>query len=62
MKTIQFVLMSLTGILLFNTIVCGIWMRYSGALITDANKNYHMVSAILTVVFVVVTMVIMARR
>jgi len=62
MKTIQIIPMSLTGILLFNTIVCGIWIRYSGALITEANKDFHMISGILTAVFVVATMLIMARR
>ena len=62
MKTFQIISMSLTGILLFNTIVCGMWMRFSGALITEANKNFHMVSGVLTAVFVVVTIVIMARR
>ncbi len=62
MKTFQIISMSITGILLFNTIVCGIWMRYSGALITEANKNFHMVSGILTAVFVIAAMFIMARR
>ena len=62
MKTFQIISMSLTGILLFNTIVCGMWLRYSGALITEANKNFHMVSGILTAVSIVVTMILMARR
>lgn len=62
MKTFQIISMSITGILLFNTIVCGIWIRYSGALITEANKNFHMVSGILTAVFVIAAMFIMARR
>jgi len=62
MRTFQIISISLTGILLFNTIVCGIWMRYSGALTTEANKNFHMVSGILTAVFVVVTMFLLARR
>lgn len=62
MKTLQIISMSLTGILLFNTIVCGMWIRYSGVLITEANKDFHMVSGILTAVFVVATMLIMARR
>jgi DMSO/TMAO reductase YedYZ heme-binding membrane subunit len=61
MKTIQIISMSLTGILLFNTIVCGIWMRYSGAIITEANKNFHMVSGILAAVFVAVTLILTAR-
>ncbi len=62
MKTFQLISMSITGILLFNTIVCGIWMRYSGTLIREANKNFHMASGILTAVFVAVTMFLLARR
>ena len=62
MKTLQIISMSITVILLFNTIVCGVWMRYSGALITEANKNFHMVSGILTTVFVVATIILLARR
>ena len=62
MKTYQIISMSLTGILLFNTIVCGMWIRYSGSLITEANKNFHMVSGILTAVFVAVSMFLLARR
>ena len=62
MKSIQTILISLTGILLFNTIVCGFWMRYSGALIMEADKNFHMVSGILTALCVAVTLFLMSRR
>jgi len=62
MKPIHTLLISLTGILLLNTIVCGIWMRYSGTIIKEADKNFHMVSGILTAIFVAATIFIMARR
>lgn len=62
MKNLQTILIPLTGILLFNTVVCGVWMRYSGAIVKEANKNFHMVSGILAVVFVAVTLFLTVRR
>lgn len=62
MKTIQTILTSLTGILLFTTVACGVWMRYSGAVIKEADKNFHMVSGILAVILVAVTLFFIARR
>ncbi len=62
MKTIQIIMTSLTGILLFTTVVCGIWMRYSGAIIKEADKTFHMASGILAVIFVAVTLFMIVRR
>jgi len=62
MKPIHTIVISLTGISLLNTIVCGVWMRYSGAIIKEADKNYHMVSGILAVVLVAVTLFVIFRR
>jgi len=62
MKTIQITLISLTGILLFTTVVCGIWMRYSGSVIEEADKTFHMVSGILAVILVAVTLFMTVRR
>lgn len=62
MKPIHTILISITGILLINAIVCGVWMRYSGVIIKEADKNFHMVSGILTAIFVAVTIFLMVRR
>jgi len=62
MKTIPIILISLTGILLFTTVVCGIWMQYSGAVIKEADKTFHMVSGILAVILVAVTLFMTVRR
>ncbi len=62
MKPIHTILISLTGLLLLNTLVCGVWMRYSGAIIKEADKNFHMVSGTLTALFVAVTLFLMSRR
>jgi len=62
MKTLQTILISLTGILLFSTFVCGVWMRYSGAIIKEADKNFHMISGILAVVLVAFTLFLTVRR
>jgi len=62
MKPIQTILISITGILLLNTIVCGVWMRYSGTIIKEADKNFHMVSGIFTAELVAVTLFVIVRR
>ena len=62
MKPIHTILISLTGILLLNTIVCGFWMRYSGALIKEADKTFHMVSGILAVMLIAVTLFVIVRQ
>lgn len=62
MKALQIVSMSLTGLLLFTTVVCGLWLRYSGEIITDSNKSFHMVSGLLTAVFVVTSIVLLIRE
>jgi len=62
MKPLHTILIFLTGILLFNTIVCGIWMRYSSAIIKEADQTFHMISGILTAILVAVIMFLMARR
>lgn len=61
MKTIQTILISLTGILLFTTVACGVWMRYSGAIIKQTDKNFHMVSGILAVIMAAVTLFLTVR-
>ena len=62
MKLTHTILISLTGLLLLNTLVCGVWMRYSGAIIKEVDKNFHMVSGILAVVLVAVTLFLTVRR
>jgi hypothetical protein len=61
MKTLQIISVSLTGVFLFSTLVCGLWMRYSGEVLTEGSKNFHMLSAILTTLLVVITLVLMWR-
>lgn len=61
MKTLQVISASLTGLLLFSTLVCGLWIRYSGDVITDGSKNFHMLSAILTTLLVAITVFLLWR-
>lgn len=62
MNAIQVISVSLTGLSLLSTLICGLWMRYSGEVITDANKNFHMGMAVLSMIFVATTIVLMVQR
>lgn len=62
MKTTILIIEILTGLLLFTTIICGLWLGYSNEIITESNKNFHMVSAFLTTIFAVITVVLISRN
>lgn len=61
MKVLQLISVSLTGLSLFSTLVCGLWIRYSGEVITEGSKNFHMLSAILTMLLVAITVFLLWR-
>ena len=55
MVKIETIMISVTGLLLFSTIVCGLWLRYSGEEINNNNLNFHMILGILTALFTIIT-------
>ena len=56
MKTAVLIMSIVTGVLLFSTCVCGLWIRYSGEAIDDSSINFHMVIGIVTAIVAVITM------
>ena len=58
MKATINILAILTGILLFSTLVCGLWLRYSGEVIEDSSKVFHLSIGVATVLFTALTLVL----
>ena len=53
MKTAILIISFLSGLLLFSTAVCGLWLYYGGDKITDytGSVNFHMGIAFMTGIF-----------
>jgi hypothetical protein len=62
MKTTILIMEIITGLLFFTTIVCGLWLQYSGEEITQSNKNFHMTAGLLTSMATVITVVLLTRK
>lgn len=62
MKTVLIISAIVTGLLLFSTLVCGFWLRYSGEELTKSNLNFHMMVALLTALATTVTVVLAVVR
>lgn len=58
MKTTTLVLAIVTGVLLFSTILCGLWIRYSGEEITEGDLSFHTDIGIVMAIFALVTLVL----
>ena len=61
MKTVMWVMAILTGVLLFSTTVCGLWIRSSGQA-EESSIQFHMVIGIATAVVTAVTLVLAVLR
>lgn len=57
MKTVVVILDAVTGLLIFSTLVCGLWIRTQPE-VDPSSVSFHMWIAILTVTFMVVSMVV----
>jgi hypothetical protein len=62
MKTALIISAIVTGLLLFSTLVCGFWLRYSGEELTKSNLNFHMMIALLTALATTVTVILAVVR
>lgn len=59
MKTTMIITAVLTGLLIFSTVVCGLWIKYSPEVEDLASSvNFHMLMGVLTAVASVVSVVI----
>ena len=62
MKTTILIMELITGLLFFTTIVCGLWLQYSGEEITQSNKTFHMAAGLLTSMATLITVVLLSRK
>lgn len=58
MKATINILAILTGIMLFSTLVCGLWIRYSGEVIEDSSITFHLSIGVVAVLFAAATLVL----
>ncbi|MCP4541052.1 MAG: hypothetical protein GY832_28280 [Chloroflexi bacterium] len=61
MNTVRWIMAILTGLLLFSTVVCGLWIRYSGEA-DNGSISFHMVIGIATAIATAVTIVLSVIR
>jgi hypothetical protein len=62
MKTVDVIVTVVTGVLLFSTVVCGLWLQFSGEEITDGNRLFRMVSGLLTALSAGVTIFLLLKH
>ena len=64
MDILRRVIIAITFILLFSTTICGLYIHFAKDKITDYNGsvNFHLVSAILTVIFVIVSFLLPHKK
>lgn len=57
MKLVQWIMVGTTGLLLFSTTVCGLWLRFSGEPVVQSSVNFHVAVALTTVAVTSATLV-----
>ncbi len=62
MKTLLFILTITTGLLLFSTIICGLWLRSSSENLTVSSLNFHMMIGIATAIIAMLTIILAVVR
>ena len=61
MKTVILIMAIVTGVLLFSTTVCGLWVRYSGQA-DESSTQFHMVIGITTAAVTAITLILAVLR
>lgn len=62
MRIALWITTGLTGLLLFSTLACGLWIRSRGDAAAQSDINFHMGIALLTIAVTVVTLVMYVLR
>lgn len=59
MRVFQIILAVVTALLLFSTLVCGLWLKYAGSAVTDraSSIQFHTGIGIAAVVFAFMTII-----
>jgi hypothetical protein len=58
MKTITLIAAILTGLLLFSSLVCGLWLRYSGEPVEESSLTFHMLIGLATALVAALTAIL----
>lgn len=59
MKTIMIITAVVTGLLIFSTVICGLWIKFSPDVPDVASSTqFHMVIGLLTALFSVISIVV----
>ncbi len=64
MNIFRIIIKTITLILLFTTVICGFYLHFNKANVQDFNSsvNFHMVSAILTVIFLLISFLLPGKQ
>lgn len=62
MKTLLIILSIATFLLIFSTLVCGLWIRNSAEVVEESSITFHMNIGILTSVVTVATVIVALIR
>jgi len=62
MRMLEWIMVIVTGLLLFSTVVCGLWLRFSGQKIEASSLDFHMIVGLLAVAATVVTIILLMIR
>lgn len=59
MRVFQLIMASISALLIFSTLICGLWIRFAGKAVTDraSSIQFHTTIGIATAVFVIITLV-----
>lgn len=59
MRVVQIILAIISAILMFSTLVCGLWIKNAGAAVTDraSSVQFHITLGIATAIFVFLTLI-----
>ncbi|MHA2096201.1 MAG: hypothetical protein ACW98F_16400 [Candidatus Hodarchaeales archaeon] len=59
MSILEMGLIGLSVILAFSTVVCGLWIEFSGEEIKKSDIKFHMIVGFLTVVSTMITIIVL---
>jgi len=62
MKILIAILAALSTLLLLSTVICGVWIRFSGEVVEQSSINFHMGIAVLSVGVTILTVILAAVR
>jgi len=59
---LRIIMMIITFLLLFSTIICGLWIRYSGEKFEKSNIDFHMIIGVLAAISNAISIILLLKR